>query len=195
MRLMTNWLIPLILVTTTYLFAFYLTFSVFFPIQEIAFGRISFYANLLFLPHGIRMLAALFYGWRSIVFLAPGALITHYYLTGWAGFEFPVLFAAIVGILCAPASYTVLKWLKMDARNDNRYKFNWRYLLLAGVIASILNSIGTNLAYYVAPTFDMLIGMLTYIIGDVSGQLFLMVILMLIFRWLRLTSRSGASAS
>lgn len=135
------------------------------------------------------MLTALFYGWRSIVFLTPGALLTHYYLTGWAGFEFPVAFSAIVGIFCASVSYQVLKWFKMDARSDDRYKFNWRYLLLAGIIASIINSIGTNFAYYIAPTFDMFRGVIAYIVGDVSGQFFLMFILMLIFRWMRLASK------
>lgn len=195
MRLTTNWLIPLVLVTATYLIAFYLTFFVFFPMQETAFGTISFYANLLFLPHGIRMLTALFYGWRSVVLLTPGALLTHYYLTGWAGFEFPAMFAAIIGIFCAPASFAILKWLKMDVRNDDKYKFNWRYLLLAGVVASIINSIGTNIVHYVTPTFDMLRGMIAYIVGDVSGQLFLMFVLMLIFRWMRLTSKTGASTN
>ena len=158
MRLMNDWLIPLVLVTTTYLIAFYLAFFVFFPIQETAFGKTSFYANLLFLPHGIRMLTALFYGWRSVLFLTLGALSTHYYLSGSAGFEFPIIFSTITGIFCASASYQVLKWLNMDARGDSRYKFNWRYLLFAGILASIINSIGTNFAYYVEPNFDMVRG-------------------------------------
>ena len=195
MRLMNDWLIPLVLVTATYLIAFYLTFFVFFPMQEAAFGTISLYANLLFLPHGIRMLTALFYSWRSIIFLTPGTLLTHYYLTGWEGFEFPAMFGAIVSIVCASASYEVLKWLKMDARNDDRYKFNWRYLLLAGIAASIINSFGTNFAYHVTPTYDMFRGIIAYIVGDVSGQLFLMLILMLIFRWMRLTSKNGAGTN
>lgn len=186
MRLIEDWITPLAIVTMVYLIAFFLTFLVFFPLQEAVFGSVAFYANLLFLPHGIRLLAALFYGWRSVIFLTPASLITHYYLSGWAGFEFLNLMSAVVGISCAAASFQILKWLNLDFRNSDKYRLNWRYLLLAGVMASVLNSVGTNLFYNDFFTLDMAQSVIFYLIGDVSGQFFMMLILMLIFRWMRL---------
>jgi len=186
MRLIEDWVTPLAIVTVVYLIAFFLTFLVVFPFQEATFGSVAFYANLLFLPHGIRLLTALFYGWRSVIFLAPASLMTHYYLSGWAGFGLLNLMSAFVGISCGAMGLQILKWLSLDVRNDEKFRFNWRYLLLAGIMASILNSVGTNFFYNDFFTLDMARSTVFYLIGDISGQFFMMLILMLIFRWVRL---------
>ncbi len=186
MNIVERWISPLFVVTITYFITFYLTFFVFFPLQESIFGAIPFYANLLFLPHGIRLLAALFFGWRSIVFLTPSALLTHYYLNGDSGLEYPTILAAVVGIFCAIVSFEILKRFGIDVQNDDRYKFNWRYLLIAGMLASTINSIGTNYFFNGTLTLDLVRGIISYMIGDVSGQFFVMLTLMFIFRWARI---------
>ena len=186
MQLIDEWITPFVAVSIAYLVSFFLTFSVFFPIQEAAVGGSLFYVNFLFLPHGVRLLAAYFFGWKSVVLLAPAALITHYYLFGWSGFEAPTIYSNFVGISCAAISLQLLKWGGFDVRGDDAISLSWRYLLYAGVLASVINSVGSSYFYNGYLTVKLVPEVFTYLIGDISGQFFLMMILMLGFRWLRI---------
>ena len=120
-----------------------MTFAAVMPLQQAVMPAFGNFASLLFLPHGVRVVAAWLYGWRSLLFLAPGAVLTHSYLYGSAGFSIDYMMAVFFGVFCAALSFWFFAWFGMDFRLHKSKRVNWRDVMLAGVVASILNSIGT----------------------------------------------------
>lgn len=175
----------MVLVTTVYSICFYLTYLVIFPIQNAVFGDIPLYASLLYLPHGARVLAARFYGWKAVLFLAPATLQSHYYLSGWVGGSNINLIPVLGSILCAPISFWIFGKVN-DAMFDGKKSFDdWRSMLAIGVLASLLNAISVDLYHSDLPPMEMLRATLAYLIGDITGLFFTMYLLMLSFRWVR----------
>jgi hypothetical protein len=172
--------LPAAIISLAYLTAFFITFSALIPIQNAVAPSFESFASLMFLPHGVRVIAAWLYGWRSIKFLAPGALITHFYLFGTEGFAFGQLSSAFFGIFCAALSFWLLSVAGVDFRQDQMRLTSWREIILAGSLASILNVFGTTLFYG-----HSLVATSAYLIGDIGGMIMALLAMMLIFRWIR----------
>ena len=68
----------------------------------------------------------------------------------------------------------------MDFRQGQARLASWREILLAGSFASVINVAGTSNFY----GFEIQSAS-AYFIGDLSGLLAAMVVLMLCFRWVR----------
>lgn len=186
MPFLSHWLIPLALTTFVYLGCFYATFWIVAPFQNAVFGDIPLFASLLFLPHGVRVLSAYLYGWRSVWFLTPGVIVAQYYVYGWenglAGFSFAPGLGAII---CAPMSFALLRFFGFEMNGAGPYRFRWRYLLLVGVLASVLNALFTVIYHRELEPQEAARSILTYLIGDIGGQFVVMFLLMMTFRWAR----------
>ena len=61
----------------------------------------------LFLPHGVRVLAAWLYGWRSILFLLPGALLCNLHFAGDRAFDRDILFGTAASLIAAPLAFAI----------------------------------------------------------------------------------------
>jgi hypothetical protein len=179
-KFFSDWLLPALLISGAYILAFATTFSVVMPVQDAVLPAFGNYASLLFLPHGVRVVAAWLYGWRSLIFLAPGAFLTHSYLYGSAGFSLDYMIAVFSGVCCAALSFWFFALLGMDFRLHKSGNVNWRDVMLAGGAASILNSVGTKLFF----GNDIATASARFL-GDVTGMIFSTFILMMIFRVLR----------
>ena len=174
---MKNEVLRTVVVSTCFLAAFWISIFLLGPIQKYFLGDLPNYLSLLFLPHGVRLLSAWIYRAKSILYIFPGALLAHLSSNGLdAVIELPTLTTlvgstvGIVGILAVEAiSGTRINALTSMAQ--------WKYLLIAGGIASLVNSILTSLIYGT----DVIQGV-GYLIGDISGQFFLMLILVFVFR-------------
>lgn len=70
-----DWLFPFIIITVIYLISFGLTIYWLLPVQEMFAPEMAAFASLLFLQHGVRVLSAWLLGWKSIVLIAPVALL------------------------------------------------------------------------------------------------------------------------
>ncbi len=183
-KLLSEWLMPVLLISCAYILAFATTFSVVMPVQDAVLPAFGNYASLLFLPHGVRVVAAWLYGWRSLIFLAPGAILTHSYLYGSAGFSVDYMIAVFSGVCCAAFGFWFFALLGMDFRLHRSGTVNWRDVMLAGGAASILNSVGTKLFFdNDIPTAS------ARFLGDVTGMIVSMFVLMMIFRVLRRVRR------
>lgn len=181
-HILSNWLTPTLMISCAYVLAFGATFVVVMPIQNAMLPAFGNYASLLFLPHGVRVIAAWMYGWRSLLFLAPGAVLTHGYLYGVAGFSLDYMAAMFFGVFCAALSFWFFALMGMDFRLDKSDRVNWRDIMLAGGAASVLNSLGTKIFFENdVPTAS------ARFIGDVTGMVVSIFFLMLIFRVLRRT--------
>ncbi|MBR2572978.1 MAG: hypothetical protein IKE14_01490 [Loktanella sp.] len=175
-----NWLVPLFVVSLLYIGAFAVTFAVLMPAQRMVLPEFVNNASILFLPHGVRVLTAWLFGWRAVVLLAPGGLLTHAYLYGTAGFSSGYFFAALFGIFCATSTFWLFAKLGMDFHQEQATMISWREIVLAGSVASIINVAGTSYFYG-----SDIRSSSAYFIGDLGGLLACMVVLMLGFRWMR----------
>lgn len=180
--LLQNWLSPLLVISLVYLGAFAFTFGVLMPAQTLLLPEVAHHASLLFLPHGVRVLTAWLYGFRALLLLTPSSLLTHAYLFGTAGFSTSYFFAALFGIFCATSSFWLFAKLGMDFHQAETKLVSWQEILLAGSFASIINAAGSGFFY----GFDVQSASV-YFLGDLGGLLACMVILMLVFRWMRRT--------
>ncbi|MEI6800580.1 MAG: hypothetical protein WCO04_15405 [Pseudomonadota bacterium] len=182
-NLLSEWIAPSLIISVAYVLAFATTFAVVMPVQNSVLPAFGNYASLLFLPHGVRVIGAWMYGWRSLLFLAPGAVLTHSYLYGSGGFSLDYMVAVFFGVFCAALSFWFFALLGMDFRMDKSDRVNWRDIVLAGGAASILNSLGTKIFFHNdIPTAS------ARFVGDVTGMLVSIFLLMLIFRVLRLAN-------
>ncbi len=160
------------------------SFHLIYPVQSQFLPVFPAKAMILFLPHGVRVLTAWLYGWRSFGCLLPGALLSHWYLHGNDAMQFPAILSAFVGAACAAMAFSLLRLIGMDLRSGSPRRLEWRSVLLAGALASLMNSVGAHFAM----GYDGY-GPLVFIVGDIHGLVVLMTGLMLIFRWLRLRRR------
>ena len=71
----------------------------------------------------------------------------------------------------------LLARLGLDLRFRAEGNTNWRDIIMVGVLASMVNSVGANL-FFQNDTYTAL----AYFVGDVLGMLFLMLCLMWGFR-------------
>lgn len=185
--ILREWLIPTIVVSCAFILLFSLTFTVVMPVQDAVLPAFENYACLLFLPHGVRVVSAWLYGWRSLIFLAPGAVLSHSYLYGSAGFSLDYMVAVFFGVFCAALSFWFFALCGMDFRLHKSRNVNWRDVMLTGVFASILNALGTKIFY--GTNFA---SASAYLLGDVTGMIVSMLMLMMIFRIVR---HAGGSTS
>lgn len=176
-----NFLVEIALVSVLYVGAFAITFGLLMPAQRMVLPEFANYASILFLPHGVRVLTAWLFGWRAVLLLAPGGLLTHAYLHGSAAFSIDYFFAAFFGIICATSTFWLFARMGMDFHREQAKMISWREIVLAGSFASIINVAGTSYFYG-----SDIRSSSAYFIGDLGGLLACMVILMLGFRWMRM---------
>lgn len=183
-RLCSDWLAPFGLVSVTYLLAFIVTIYWLLPMQAVYTPDLAAYASLLFLPHGVRVLAAWLLGWRSVLLIAPVSLGTHWLNFGADGFSLAGVAGAMSGVVCAALAFWLLAKMGLDFRHSSGREVNWRDVIIAGSIASAVNTIGMGVVF--GHNFATMSG---YLIGDVSGLFACLLILMLAFKLLRSLGR------
>lgn len=177
------------IIAMSYILCDGLTSLLVWPIQESFLPEITIFAQLVFLPHGIRVLAAWFCGWKSLVPLIVAPLVSYIIFSP----DLPdprlaplVLQLATVGALSAVLAFEALRLAGIDLYFGGRAELNWKLLLLVGGIAALLDAVGRVLVYgdLISQEIARLVLILVFI-GDFLGQILAMLILMLLFRWLR----------
>lgn len=166
--------------SAAYIIAFFLTFKALMPVQNLFFADFYSSASLLFLPHGVRVLAAWLLGWRSVIALLPGVFITYAYLGGSNVFLPSRLAGISIAVLTAPLVFEAITRLWRNIRPAEGVDPCWPCVMGAGVIAAVVGGILTNFAFG-SPPLDYF----AFFIGDIAGLYFLMLLLMLTFRYLR----------
>lgn len=168
-------------VSLFYLIASFIAFAVVMPVQQSLFPDLESRASLLFLPHGVKVLSAWLLGWRSAIALFPGVAIVFAYFAGWGVFA-PHRMAAILSAIMVPAAvFTLVKWLGWDLTPQSGRTPRWASIMTVGLLISVVSSVLSNLAYGNSPK-----NYVAYLIGDFFGLFFLTLILMFVFRALRL---------
>jgi len=159
------------------------------PVQVIFFPDVTDYASLVFLPHGVRVLAVMFFGWRAILPLLAGHWMSDYLFSGVEGgdFDAEVLAAAyLVGSASAFIAFEIFRFSGKNLYATDKKVPGWKQIILVGALASLLNSIGQVCVYgssLDATTYTLV--SMVYAVGDLVGLIAAMICLMFVFRWVR----------
>jgi hypothetical protein len=184
----TQHAVNITVVTALFLATF--AFVVWFSQQvETYFNINAFYASLLFLPHGVRVLAAIiFKPSLAFIYLFIASVVAS--VTVWPnslnGSYIQVL-QFIVGAGCAPLSLLIISSAigleKAYIRIVDRR--SWRVLGLATLLSALLNSLGQSVVVALSGQVQAEIGLvLTFIVGDMFGATFLIAFIYVMLKGL-----------
>lgn len=170
-------LLDFALVSFAYLASGFLTFQVIYPLQSWAFGPLPNSISLLHLPHTVRILAAYFLGWRSVLYLFPVSIISVYLTHGEAQDMVTLLLLASLISAVGYLGFLTACALKKALFADLPAQKDWILLLIAGAVASLLNAAGHAAIIPAGGIFEV-----GYLIGDMGGLFFTLIALILVFR-------------
>jgi len=165
-----------VIVSIAYIASYTVTSGLISPIQNMILPDIPI-AGMLFLPHGIRILAAYYYGWKALPLLLPSVYLMWYIDVYGNGIPLSPIQPIISLVCCVIAVQLVFRATKSIIEKE------WKLILIAGLFGSVLSSLITN---YILNMNFFNITILQFIIGDIAGQMTLMLMLIYLFRFSRM---------
>ena len=156
----------------SFVLAFALVDLVVEPVQRYFVSVTAITGSLLFIPHGIRVLAVWLCGVRAILPLIAAEFLVSIFL--WqpdVGLDV-LLGSSMVGGLCVYLTFEVFRLAGIEMRPDGKDSAltNWKSLILIASIASVFNSIGKQIFFgSLAPLADEIVSIAMFWIGDTLG--------------------------
>ena len=169
------------IIFNTYVLAFALVEFVVAPIQHQFVSSSTMAGSLLFIPHGIRVLAVWLCGVRAILPLMAAEFLGGIFL--WqpdVGFDV-LLGSSMVGGLCVYLTFELFRFAGIEMRPDGKDSAltNWKSLILIASIASVFNSIGKQIFFgSLSPLTDEIMTLAMFWIGDTLGTFACLLLLM-----------------
>lgn len=180
-------------IVTAYVLCHGMTVFLVTPVQGRFLTEITTFASLIYLPHGIRVLATWLVGPKAFLpLLAGGVLSAIVFAPEVAPHAFhpAVISSIVVGAASAPLAFGATRLIAGSRFPGTGDRMNWKLLILAGMVASIINSVGQRLVLGARfPSGDAFGVMAVYALGDLVGLVVTMIVLMMIFRWIRTAER------
>ena len=174
-----------------YLFALIIQQCLILPLEINLTNENAALASFLFLPHAVRVLSAWLLGPKSLIAMIPVAiavsLINDPISVPHPGYEFLAHIIMPTFSACsAVMAFEFMRLCKIDAYPKDIGVISWRTVLFGGIVASIINSLGSSwLKSGFFATSELMEIIIRFIVGDTLGLLFGMLVIMLIFRQLR----------
>jgi len=178
-------LFDLLLTISFYFLAMLLVIYVVTPIESLFNENVAF-VSYLFLPHGIRIIAAMAYGpINSFIYLIFAHLITMVTLQS-TFVDPPTMFLqAVIGASVGPMAIALIgqTFGTSSASLDKVTPNTWRIMIFASLVASLFNSIFQPIALGIhMPMNQAASTSLTYLVGDVLGALAMFAVLTIVLR-------------
>ena len=174
-----------LVVSVAYITAFSLTLGFIFPLQSMLLSDFQLEIGLLFLPHGVRVLAFYFLGWWAILYLLPASYL-FLILTNYSGAELNSM-SPVVSLIACYLGYKIATFLPL--LGERAFTLNlWKFLLFSGAISSFANGVALSVLQHQGAEIVSVMG---YLIGDVSGSIVCFLILMYAFRFARLLANAN----
>ena len=175
--------------TLAYLVTFVVWRYFILPMEISLTSENAIFASLLFLPHSVRVLSAWLLGPKSLIAMIPAGVAVS--LIGGAspsqGYELiQEIILATFAASSAVMAFEFMRLCKIDAYPQDEGIVSWRTVLFGGVLASIINSLGST--WLKSGYFDAVLILeviARFVLGDVMGLLVGMLIIMLVTRYLR----------
>ena len=172
----------------TYVLAFALIEFVVAPIQHQFVSSSTMAGSLLFIPHGIRVLAVWLCGVRAILPLILAEFLGGVFL--WqpdVGLDV-LLGSSMVGGLCIYLTFELFRIAGIEMRPDGKHSAltNWKSLILIASIGSVFNSIGKQIFFgSLSPLADEIMTLAMFWVGDTLGTFACLLLLIGIRRRFR----------
>ena len=179
---MKNEIEQFLLVSVAYACAFSLTLGFITPLQQLLLPNVSSSIGLLFLPHGVRILAFYYHGWKAILYLLPVTYLT-LALSIQSGVNLDYL-SPLVSLMACYTGFLIASAFITAQPKQPTIKMT-TFFLLTGMLASIFN--GISLSWLNFGEIDLL-NALGYIFGDVAGLAVCFLVLIYGFRLARLVN-------
>lgn len=148
-------------VSALYVWAYFVTVAVVSPLQEALFPTMVM--SLLFLPHGVRVLAAWLYGWRSMAYLLPGAMACNLHFAGERALAPDVLAGTVASLAASPLVFALAHRV-WGQRALAVGRARLMTVMVLGFAASVVNLTALQLTYWLHPSEGAVI-----FLGDASG--------------------------
>ena len=150
--------------------------------------KMEWTGSLVFLPHGVRVIAICYFGYKSIPALytaeitGPILVYPQYYFDVWPA-------ASIASMLSVVMACELVKWSGRNVKENiisPKNFSNYRSLLLVVVLSALFNSIGSNVVTSLLANvvIDGIVVM-RFFIGDVLGAVVLILFLSAVFTALK----------
>ena len=163
-----------------YMLAFALVDFVVEPVQSYYMNSSTVVGSLLFIPHGIRVLAAWLCGVLAILPLILAEFLGSMWLWQPDVGTSVVLGSSMVGGLCVYLTFEVFRLTGIELQSDGKDSglTNWKSLILLASIGSVFNSIGKQVFFEsLAPLADEILIVSMFWIGDTLGTLACLLLL------------------
>jgi len=172
-----------------YLLTFVVWRYLILPLELSLTNENAIFASFLFLPHAVRVLSAWLLGPKSLIAMIPAGVAVS--LIGGAspsqGYELiQVVILSTFSASSAVMAFELMRFCKIDAYPKDDGVVSWRTVMFGGVLASIINSLGST--WLKSGYFDaaLILEVITrFVLGDVMGLLVGMLTIMLVTRYLR----------
>lgn len=164
-----------IVVSVIYVWSYFMTVAVVAPIQGALLPSVLM--SLLFLPHGVRVLSAWIYGWRSVWYLLPGAVGCHIHFLGSKALEPQMVVALFASLVASPLAFAVVR-LAIGGAALKVGNARLQTVVLTGFLASFFN-LSALKAIYGLPALE---GAVIFV-GDASGLIVSVMIVWTALRW------------
>jgi hypothetical protein len=171
-----------VIVSIAFIVASSLTLGFVIPVQ----GLLSQYAipeiGLVFLPHGIRVIAFHYLGWKAVLHMIPASYL-FWALSNTSGSELDVL-SPIVSMVACYIGFLGATVVVHKEDIGNKIS-TWKYFVIAGATSSVVNGLALSWLQFADTPLSALVG---YVVGDTLGLAVCLVVLMYVFRLLRLSN-------
>ena len=154
------------------------------------FNSNNFSGSLIYLPHGIRVIAVLAFGWNIFPALFIGSYLTGLYIIN-NNFDFSllnittgeiVIIGSLISASCVFVSAYFVQALNPLAKLDVR-SIEIKTILIVVIASSIVNSLFQNVLYgFAYSNWQSLVQFFQYLIGDTFGALLIFFLVKLGFK-------------
>jgi len=172
-----------------YLLTFVVWRYLILPLELSLTNENAIFASFLFLPHAVRVLSAWLFGPKSLNAMIPAGVTVSLIVGASPSQGYELIQEVILATFSASSAvmaFELMRFCKIDTYPKDERVVSWRTILFGGVLASIINSLGSTWlkSGFFAPS-ELMEVIIRFILGDTLGLLFGMLIIMLIFRQLR----------
>ena len=184
-----------LIVVAAYVLCHGITLFAVAPVQALVLPHVTIFASLIYLPHGFRVLATWLIGWKAIIPLFAGSYLSNLVFARdevRAVNDPAMLQSTTVGALSAYAAFGLVRIFGRNITANRGRIMDWKWLLIVGAVASVLNSVGQSVVFsgLILPD-QVFVALVVFAVGDLFGLTATMLMLMVIFRWLRLFHKPG----
>lgn len=171
---------PVIWLAFAYIGAYAVTDAVIMPIQAHYGPTLAQGISILFLPHGVRVIATWLLGWRSVLAILPGNVVVFYVLfAGHPGLSAEaILFGIVFTSVVVPLSFEMLSRLNVQGLFASSGRPRFSSVLKGGILASVPNA--AFFTVFLEADLKTFIGV---VFGDTMGLVFMLLVLLCVFRF------------